>query len=69
LNSGDHDMVVPFQSTQAWIKYMNYSIIDDWRPWTIDGQVAGYDYLNFTSLDFHSNWIRLYNCHEILIYL
>ncbi|PHU01131.1 hypothetical protein BC332_30918 [Capsicum chinense] len=40
--SGDHDMVVPFQSTQAWIKYLNYSIIDDWRPWTIDGQVAGY---------------------------
>ncbi|KAM3199954.1 serine carboxypeptidase-like 13 [Capsicum annuum] len=40
--SGDHDMVVPFQSTQAWIKYLNYSIIDDWHPWTIDGQVAGY---------------------------
>ncbi|XP_009612197.1 serine carboxypeptidase-like 11 isoform X1 [Nicotiana tomentosiformis] len=42
IYSGDHDMVVPFQSTQAWIKYLNYSIIDDWRPWTIDGQVAGY---------------------------
>ncbi|CAN4115161.1 unnamed protein product [Withania somnifera] len=42
IYSGDHDMVVPFQSTQAWIKYLNYSIIDDWRPWTIDGQIAGY---------------------------
>ncbi|XP_059287049.1 serine carboxypeptidase-like 17 [Lycium ferocissimum] len=42
IYSGDHDMVVPFQSTQTWIKYLNYSIIDDWRPWTIDGQVAGY---------------------------
>ncbi|XP_055810742.1 serine carboxypeptidase-like 2 isoform X3 [Solanum dulcamara] len=42
IYSGDHDMVVPFQSTQAWIKYLNYSIITDWRPWTIDGQVAGY---------------------------
>ncbi|OIS96032.1 serine carboxypeptidase-like 18 [Nicotiana attenuata] len=42
IYSGDHDMVIPFQSTQAWIKYLNYSIIDDWRPWTIDGQVAGY---------------------------
>ncbi|KAG5573405.1 hypothetical protein H5410_063171, partial [Solanum commersonii] len=42
IYSGDHDMVVPFQSTQAWIKYLNYSIIDDWRPWMIDGQVAGY---------------------------
>ncbi|KAG5573456.1 hypothetical protein H5410_063222 [Solanum commersonii] len=42
IYSGDHDMIVPFQSTQAWIKYLNYSIIDDWRSWTIDGQVGGY---------------------------
>ncbi|XP_049398647.1 serine carboxypeptidase-like 18 isoform X2 [Solanum stenotomum] len=42
IYSGDHDMVVPFQSTQAWIKYLSYSVIDDWRPWTVDGQVAGY---------------------------
>ncbi|KAL3351657.1 hypothetical protein AABB24_019967 [Solanum stoloniferum] len=42
IYSGDHDSVVPFQSTQAWIKYLNYSVIDDWRPWTVDGQVAGY---------------------------
>ncbi|XP_025884470.1 serine carboxypeptidase-like 2 [Solanum lycopersicum] len=42
IYSGDHDMVVPFQSTQAWIKYLNYSIIDDWRPWMVNGQVGGY---------------------------
>ncbi|KAM3327932.1 serine carboxypeptidase-like 10 [Capsicum galapagoense] len=42
IYSGDHDMLVPFQSTQAWIKSLNYSIIDDWRPWIVDGQVAGY---------------------------
>lgn len=46
-------MVVPFQSTQAWIKYLNYSIIDDWRPWTVDGQVAGYDFSNFDVFDFY----------------
>ncbi|KAG7581651.1 Peptidase S10 serine carboxypeptidase [Arabidopsis suecica] len=40
--SGDHDMVVPFLATQAWIRYLNYSIIDDWRPWMIQNQVAGY---------------------------
>ncbi|KAG7576932.1 Peptidase S10 serine carboxypeptidase [Arabidopsis thaliana x Arabidopsis arenosa] len=39
--SGDHDMVVPFLATQAWIRYLNYSIIDDWRPWMIQNQVAG----------------------------
>ncbi|KAM3201447.1 hypothetical protein P3L10_033810 [Capsicum annuum] len=42
IYSGNHDMLVPFQSTQAWIKNLNYSITDDWRPWIVDGQVAGY---------------------------
>ncbi|ONK58785.1 uncharacterized protein A4U43_C09F16620 [Asparagus officinalis] len=40
--SGDHDMAVPFIGTQAWIRSLNYSIVDDWRSWHVDGQVAGY---------------------------
>ncbi|KAF5177157.1 Serine carboxypeptidase-like, partial [Thalictrum thalictroides] len=40
--SGDHDMLVPFLGTQAWIRSLNYSISDEWRPWTVDGQVGGY---------------------------
>ncbi|KAF5197707.1 Serine carboxypeptidase-like [Thalictrum thalictroides] len=40
--SGDHDMLVPFLSTQAWIRSLNYSISDEWRPWSVDGQVGGY---------------------------
>ncbi|KAF5201306.1 Serine carboxypeptidase-like [Thalictrum thalictroides] len=42
IYSGDHDMVVPFRSTEAWIKSLNYSISDEWRPWTVDGEVGGY---------------------------
>ncbi|KAJ1375631.1 Peptidase S10, serine carboxypeptidase, partial [Sesbania bispinosa] len=42
IYSGDHDLVVPFMSTQAWIRALNYSIVEDWRPWLVDGQVAGY---------------------------
>ncbi|CAJ2655763.1 unnamed protein product [Trifolium pratense] len=42
IYSGDHDMVVPFMSTQAWIRALNYSIVDDWRPWFVNGQVGGY---------------------------
>ncbi|XP_054781823.1 serine carboxypeptidase-like 11 [Prosopis cineraria] len=40
--SGDHDMACSFLSTQAWIRSLNYSIVDDWRPWHVNGQVAGY---------------------------
>ncbi|CAE6003437.1 unnamed protein product [Arabidopsis arenosa] len=42
IYSGDHDLVVPFLATQAWIKSLNYSIIHDWRPWMIKDQIAGY---------------------------
>ncbi|XP_020245754.1 serine carboxypeptidase-like 1 [Asparagus officinalis] len=40
--SGDHDMTIPFMGTQAWIRSLSYSIVDDWRSWHVDGQVAGY---------------------------
>ncbi|XAR61979.1 hypothetical protein NMG60_11016543 [Bertholletia excelsa] len=42
IYSGDHDMVVTFLGTQAWIRSLNYSIVDDWRPWLVEGQTAGY---------------------------
>ncbi|KAL1814004.1 hypothetical protein ACET3Z_024069 [Daucus carota] len=42
IYSGDHDPQVPFLSTQAWIRDLNYSIIDDWRPWILEGQYSGY---------------------------
>ncbi|KAG5379190.1 hypothetical protein IGI04_027032 [Brassica rapa subsp. trilocularis] len=42
IYSGDHDMTVPSIATQAWIKSLNYSIIDDWRPWMIKTQITGY---------------------------
>ncbi|CAM0876011.1 unnamed protein product [Alopecurus aequalis] len=40
--SGDHDIVVPFLGTQAWIRSLNLSIVDDWRAWHVDGQSAGF---------------------------
>ncbi|XP_010472299.1 PREDICTED: serine carboxypeptidase-like 10 isoform X2 [Camelina sativa] len=42
IYSGDHDITMPFQATQAWIKSLNYSIVHDWRPWMIKDQIAGY---------------------------
>lgn len=42
IYSGDHDMMIPFFATQAWIRSLNYSIVSDWRQWLVQGQVAGY---------------------------
>ncbi|KAL6854402.1 hypothetical protein ACP4OV_019305 [Aristida adscensionis] len=39
--SGDHDAVVPFIGTQAWVRSLNFSIVEDWRAWHLDGQSAG----------------------------
>ncbi|XP_010251666.1 PREDICTED: serine carboxypeptidase-like 20 [Nelumbo nucifera] len=40
--SGDHDMCVPFTGTEAWTRSLGYKIIDEWRPWTCNEQIAGY---------------------------
>ncbi|KAI3747348.1 hypothetical protein L6452_09802 [Arctium lappa] len=42
IYSGDHDMVIPHQSTEAWVKDLNYSITNRWRSWKYRGQIAGY---------------------------
>lgn len=48
-------MIVPFLSTQAWIRSLNYSIIDDWRSWNFEGQVAGLDDNLFFYIYTHTN--------------
>lgn len=39
--SGDHDMLIPYVGTITWIRYLNLTSVDGWRPWYVDGQVAG----------------------------
>ncbi|XP_056163544.1 serine carboxypeptidase-like 17 [Syzygium oleosum] len=52
IYSGDHDMVVPYVGTLAWIETLNLTISQDWEAWFVDGQVAGYTtlYSYFPSL-------------------
>ncbi|KAA8538772.1 hypothetical protein F0562_025464 [Nyssa sinensis] len=40
--SGDHDMCVPFTGSQAWTRSLGYKIVDEWRPWHSNQQIAGY---------------------------
>jgi len=40
--SGDHDMCVPYTGTEAWTASLGYGIVDSWRHWIVNEQVAGY---------------------------
>ncbi|CAD6220173.1 unnamed protein product [Miscanthus lutarioriparius] len=40
--SGDHDLMVPHLGTQAWVRSLNFPIVDEWRAWHLGGQAAGY---------------------------
>ncbi|GMP90187.1 hypothetical protein CsSME_00041432 [Camellia sinensis var. sinensis] len=42
IYSGDHDMCVPYTGSEAWTRSVGYKIVDEWRPWGSNGQVAGY---------------------------
>ncbi|KAL8166233.1 hypothetical protein V2J09_007732 [Rumex salicifolius] len=42
IYSGDHDMCVPYTGTQEWTRSLGYNVVDSWRPWMVNNQVAGY---------------------------
>nr|AFK39478.1 unknown [Lotus japonicus] len=42
IYSGDHDMCVPFTGSEVWTRSMGYKIVDEWRPWFSNDQVAGF---------------------------
>ncbi|KAJ7961688.1 Carboxypeptidase [Quillaja saponaria] len=42
IYSGDHDLCVPYTGSEAWTRSMGYKIVDEWRPWISNRQVAGY---------------------------
>uniref|UniRef100_A0ACD5X8J8 Uncharacterized protein n=1 Tax=Avena sativa TaxID=4498 RepID=A0ACD5X8J8_AVESA len=52
IYSGDHDMGVPFIGTQAWIRSLDFPVVDEWRPWYVTGQVAGFTTLYTNNLTF-----------------
>ncbi|CAN6480448.1 unnamed protein product [Victoria cruziana] len=35
-------MAVPYIGTQGWISSLNFTIVENWHPWLVENQVAGY---------------------------
>ncbi|XP_042000834.1 serine carboxypeptidase-like 20 isoform X3 [Salvia splendens] len=52
IYSGDHDMCVPFTGTQAWTQSLGYDIVEEWRPWKSNAQIAGCRYVQEYANDF-----------------
>ncbi|XP_019171000.1 PREDICTED: putative serine carboxypeptidase-like 52 [Ipomoea nil] len=42
IYSGSADVYISSLYTEFWTKSLNYSIIDDWRPWFVNNRVVGY---------------------------
>ncbi|KAL3682548.1 hypothetical protein R1sor_000570 [Riccia sorocarpa] len=40
--SGDHDAIVPVTGSRAWISTLGLKIVEDWKPYYVNKQVAGY---------------------------
>ncbi|GMH13585.1 hypothetical protein Nepgr_015426 [Nepenthes gracilis] len=53
IYSGDHDLTVPHVGTQDWINLLNLTIDINWRPWFLNGEVAGY------MIKYEENWFSL----------
>jgi len=42
IYSGDVDMCVPNTGSETWTRELKLPIVNDWRPWKVNYQVAGY---------------------------
>ncbi|PQM37157.1 serine carboxypeptidase-like 18 isoform X3 [Prunus yedoensis var. nudiflora] len=40
IYSGDHDMLIPYLGTLAWIRSLNFTVVHLWRPWLGGGHTA-----------------------------
>lgn len=54
-------MLIPYVATEKWIYTLNMTILDYWRPWFVDGQVAGSVSLNRTA-----NRLRVFHGFELV---
>ncbi|XP_059653045.1 serine carboxypeptidase-like 7 [Cornus florida] len=58
IYSGDHDISVPYIGTLSWVNNLKVPIFDQWRPWYVDGQIAGY-LQKYTNDNFRLTYVTL----------
>ena len=45
-------MIITYISVEQWINSLELTIDSDWRPWFVDGQIAGWEYTKHLQLFF-----------------
>lgn len=55
--SGDHDMSVPYVGTLKWIRSLDVPVVVYWRPWYVDGQIAGWVHFNPLYIPLHPSFV------------
>ncbi|KAJ0077750.1 hypothetical protein Patl1_36961 [Pistacia atlantica] len=58
LYSGDHDLVVAHTSTEYWLAELNITLDEEWRPWYVGGQVAGYT-MKYTNYGYRLTYVTV----------
>ncbi|GLT97946.1 hypothetical protein SLE2022_154860 [Rubroshorea leprosula] len=58
LYTADHDVVVPHISTETWMSSLGLTLETDWRPWYVQGQIAGYT-LKYTNYGYGLTYATL----------
>jgi hypothetical protein len=66
--SGDHDLLVPHLGTQAWVRSLNFSIVDEWRAWHLGGQSAGWVWFGLGLMRLSLMLILFLICTEFVVH-
>ncbi|KAK3028803.1 hypothetical protein RJ639_039069 [Escallonia herrerae] len=53
---GDHDLSVPYTGSQAWTRSLGYKVVDKWRPWQSNNQIAGEKDIPYQNINRGRHW-------------
>ncbi|KAK3034148.1 hypothetical protein RJ639_033491 [Escallonia herrerae] len=54
--SGDHDLSVPYTGSEAWTRSLGYKVVDKWRSWQSNNQIAGEQDILYQSINRERHW-------------
>ncbi|CAI9786755.1 unnamed protein product [Fraxinus pennsylvanica] len=66
--NADQDMAAPYMGPLTWFRILNLTIDDNWKPWLVNGQVAGYTQ-RYKKNDFRLTFVTIKGAGHIASWL